>query len=166
MRLQVVEQFAFGVAVGGGDVVQGDAVQGDAGGVAEVEGVFAPAGDVFVEDAGHVLAGPCDGVDAVGDGVDVVAGEHERGDFAVALGDAVDVVAEVQAGVGHVEHAVVDEEAAAFERALLFDDGVDLVHCEAVVPGGDDRTLACAVQHDQAAQFTGLPPTSPGGVVG
>ena len=79
-------------------------------------------------------------MDAVGDGVDVVVGEHLLRDLAVLHGDAVDVAREAQGEVGHVEQAVVQAaEALDGGAALVAEDGVHLVEAELVVAGGDRR---------------------------
>ncbi len=46
---------------------------------------------------------PCEVVDAVGDVIDLVAGEHLAGDFTVNFGDATSVVAEVHGEFSHRE---------------------------------------------------------------
>ncbi len=81
---------------------------------------------------------PGGGVDAVGDGVDLVVGEHLLRDLAVLHGDAVDVAREAQGEVGHVEQRVVQAaEALDGGAALVAEHGVHLVEAELVVAGGD-----------------------------
>src|ERR1700748_3314310 len=68
---------------------------GDAGGVdaidrPEVLIVCAPVWNLFVEEFLKVGGEPGGGVNAVGDGVDLVAGKHLLGDLAVLHGDAID----------------------------------------------------------------------------
>ena len=74
---------AFNVA--GSDLCRVDALDG-----AEVLVIGAPVGDFLVEEILKGAGEPGGGVDAVGDGVDVVAREHLLGDLAVLHGDAVD----------------------------------------------------------------------------
>ena len=65
--------------------------------------LVAPVGEMPLVELGEASAGPGLDMDAVGDGMDPVAGEKLARDFRVPLGDAVDVAAEVQRQPGHVE---------------------------------------------------------------
>ena len=114
--------------------------------------VVPPLGNLVVQQLLQRAGDPGGGVDAVGDGVDVVVGEHLLRDLAVLHGDAVDVAREAQRQVGHVEQAVVQAaEALDGVAALVAEDGVHLVEAELVVPGGhrrvggEDASLAIAV---------------------
>ena len=62
-----------------------------------------PAGNVLVEQLRHFLAGPGEGVYAVRDGMDVVAGEHVLRYLTVFLRHAVDVLAQVERQHRHVQ---------------------------------------------------------------
>ena len=69
-------------------------------------------------------------MDSVGDGVDLVLGEHDLGDLAVLHGDAVDVAGEAEGEVGHVHEAIV-ETAGGFDggSAVVAENLVHLVEC-------------------------------------
>ena len=116
---------------------------GDAGGVdavdrAEVMVVGAPVRDLAVEEVLELGGEPGGGVDAVGDGVDLVVGEHLLRDLAVLHGDAVDEAREAQGDVGHIHEAVVEAaELVDGGGAVVAEDLVHLVDAELVVAGGD-----------------------------
>src|SRR5262249_40156686 len=80
-----------------------DFFRGQAEDVAQREVVFAPSGNVAVENVLHGRTSPSGGVDAIGDGFDVRAGEHAAGDLSVQLGDAVDIGAETEGKVRHID---------------------------------------------------------------
>ncbi len=98
-------------------------------------------------------------MDAVGDGIHAIFGEHVLGHLGVLLGDAVDVVAQVERQVGHVEHVRAADRVGADGRPIAppqdvvgeaGDQGVGLVEVnvkrahqpphhldgELIVPGG------------------------------
>ena len=127
------EEAKLAFVVGGGDAGRVDAVDG-----AEVLVVGAPVGDLLVEELLEVRREPGGGVDAVGDGVDLVVGEHLLRDLAVLHGDAVDEAREAQGDVGHVHEAVVEAaEALDGGGAIVAEDLVHLVEAELVVAGGN-----------------------------
>ena len=95
-----VDELALGLHVRVPDFLRRDAQR-----VAQAETVLAPAGDVLVEQRLERGRHPCRRVDAVGDGVDLILGEHVPRDLGVFLGDAVDVVAQVEREVRHVQLA-------------------------------------------------------------
>ena len=76
---------------------------GDVEDVAQAEIVLPPTRDVAIEERLEGLRGPGGGVHAVGDGVHRVVREHQPGDLAVLLGHPVDVVAQVEGQVGHIQ---------------------------------------------------------------
>ena len=85
--------------------------------VTKGEILFAPAGDVPVEQRLKRLAGPGRRMHSVGDRVDAILGEHLPQDFGVSLGDAVGVVTQVERQVGHVQ-VVVPREHGLHRRNL------------------------------------------------
>jgi hypothetical protein len=91
----------------GGDVGIPDVAPGDADGIAEAEVVAPPAANEPIEQLGERRRHPGRGVHAVGDGIDFIAGEHPARHFAVAHRHSVDVVAEVEGEVGHVQGTLV-----------------------------------------------------------
>ena len=115
----------------------------DAGGVdavdrAKVLVVGASVGDLAVEKLLKMGGEPGGGVNAVGDGVDLVAGEHLLGDLAVLHGDAVDEARETQGDIGHVHEAIVKTaELLDGSAAVVAENLVHLVDAELVVAGGD-----------------------------
>ena len=64
---------------------------------------MAPVGEVILVELSEALAGPGLDMDAVGDGMDPVAGKKLLRDFRVPFGDTVDVAAEVQGQPRHIE---------------------------------------------------------------
>ena len=76
---------------------------GDVEDVAQAEIVLPPPRDVAVKEGLEGLGGPGGGVHPVGDGVHRVVGEHQPGHLAVLLGHPVDVVAQVEGQVGHIQ---------------------------------------------------------------
>ena len=112
-----------------------DAVDG-----AEVLVIGAPVGNLLVEEVLELRGEPGGGVDSVGDGVDLVVGEHLLRDLAVLHGDAVDEAREAQGDVGHVHEAVVEAaELVDGGGAVVAKDLVHLVDAELIVTGGDGR---------------------------
>ncbi len=77
--------------------------------IAEAEIVFAPARDMAIEELLKVARGPGGCVHAVGDRIDVVTGEHVLRYLAMSLGNPIDVMAEVEREVGHVQHSLAAE---------------------------------------------------------
>src|SRR5438093_12603350 len=65
--------------------------------------VFAPRGNVAGEEWLKWSRGPRAGVNAIGDGLDRHFRKHLTGSFAVLLGDSVDVCAQAQGQLRHVE---------------------------------------------------------------
>ncbi len=77
-------------------------------------------------------------MDAVGDGVNLIVGEHLLRDFAVLHGDAVDESREAQGDVRHIHEAVVEAaELVDGGAAVVAEDLVHLVDAELIVAGGD-----------------------------
>lgn len=76
----------------------------------EREVVLPPVWHVAVEQLAERFGGPSAGVNAVGDRVDDVARKHQARNLTVALGDAVDVVAQVEREERHVQHALAAED--------------------------------------------------------
>ncbi len=125
-----------------------------------------PLGNLFVEELVEGLREPRGRVDAVGDGVHAVLGEHALRDLAVLHRHAVDVAREAQCKVGHVQQTVVQRtETLDAGGALVAKDGVHLVGAELVMPGrhgrvgGEDAGLAnglsvrlCGVAKGRTAQ--------------
>ena len=70
-----------------------------------------PAGNILVEQPGHIFAGPGEGMNTVRNGVDMVAREHVLRHFPVLLGDAVHVLAQAERQERHVQ--------AVFARNVL-----------------------------------------------
>ncbi len=132
-KLDFGEESFLADAVRARDLLRADAVDG-----AEVLVVGAPAGDFEVKELLERFGEPGGGVDAVGDGVDGVVGEHVLRDLAVLHGDAVGEAGEAEGEVGHVEAAVVDA-AGGLDGAgaVVAEDLIHLVDPEAVVAGGD-----------------------------
>ena len=150
-------QLAF--VVSSGDARGLDAVDG-----AEVLVVGAPVRDLVVEQLLKRRGEPGGGVDAVGDGVDLVVREHLLRDLAVLHGDAVDEAREAQGDVGHVHQAVVEAaEALDGGGAVVAEDLVHLVEAELVVAGGnrgvggEDALLADGVDVGFGGVARGLP---------
>ncbi len=90
------------------DVTGGDAGRIDAIDGAEVAVVGTPVRDLGVEELLKGGRHPRSGVNAVGDGVDLVLREHVLGDLAVLHGYAVDVAGEAEGEIGHIEQVVVE----------------------------------------------------------
>src|SRR3546814_11627738 len=89
--------------------------------------------------AGEGVWRPGVDVDAVGDGVDPVAGKHALGRFVVTAGDTVYVAGQVEGEPGHVEPVAARK---AFERVELDEIRQELheeVISKAVVPRLDRR---------------------------
>ena len=74
--------------------------------VAQAEGVLPPSGNTSVEQLLERPRSPGRGVDAVGNRVDGVLGEHTACDLGVPLGDTVDIAAQVQSEEGHVQNTL------------------------------------------------------------
>ena len=141
------EEAQFALVVSGGYACRIDTVDR-----AEVVIVGAPVGDLAVEEILELWREPGRGVDAVGDGVDLVLGEHFLRDLAVLHGDAVDEAREAQGDVGHVHEAVVKTaELIDGGGAIMTEDLVHLIDTELIVAcrhggvGGEDALLADGV---------------------
>jgi hypothetical protein len=80
-------------------------------------------------------------MDAVGNGVDGMACEHEARDFAVFLSNAVDKVAEVQGQNGHIERIVATEYVFHRHQLISAQNTHHHFHREAVMARG---RLECA----------------------
>ncbi len=97
-----LEELAFGRLMGSPDFVVWNAQ-----GITQAEVVLLPAGNVAVEQLAERWRSPGRNVNTVGDRVDPVLREHVTRDLTVLLGHAVDVVAEGERQVGHVEALLV-----------------------------------------------------------
>ena len=114
---------------------------GDVERVTQAGVVFAPARDMLVEQPGDGGTGPGGHMHAVGDGVDVVLGEHLLRHMPMALCHSVDVVAVVEREVRHVQHRVGAEFLLAFRKRPLIT-GDHLMHevqRKLVLPGRHRR---------------------------
>ena len=76
---------------------------------------------------------------AVGNGVDRIFGKHQLRDLGVFLGDAVDVIAEVQGKMGHVEQAVIAEDILHLRKFLPPQHADRQLQGKLVVAGGHGR---------------------------
>ncbi len=76
-------------------------------GVAQIQIVTAPCGNVGIEHLADRIGDPGACVDAVGDFADGKLREHGAGDLAVLQGHTVGVAREVQRQQGHIQHAVL-----------------------------------------------------------
>ena len=101
-RIDIAQESALGVKV---RVL--DLLEGRAGDVAKALIVFAPTGDVPVEQLSKRRRGPGRRVDTVCDRFYVVAVEHPTRYLTVTAGDAVDVAAVPERELGHVELVIV-----------------------------------------------------------
>ena len=82
--------------------------------VAQVEVVLSPPWYVAVVELLKRFARPCGGVYTVGDRVNHVTREHEARHFAVFLCHAVDVVAQIECQIGHIQHPATAEDVSEF----------------------------------------------------
>ncbi len=127
------EEAKLAFVVGRGDTCRIDTVNGP-----KVLVVGAPVRDLAVEEFLELRGEPGGGVDAVGDGVHLVVGEHLLRDLAVLHGDAVDEAREAQGDVGHVHQAIVQTtKLVDGGGAVVAEDLVHLVDAELVVTGGN-----------------------------
>lgn len=77
-------------------------------------------------------------MNAVGDGVDGVAREHEARHFSVLFGNAVYVAAQVEGEIGHVQNGTVSGNFLEAEKVFaVTDHPARQVQGELIVPGGD-----------------------------
>jgi hypothetical protein len=111
---------------------------GQIDGVAQVEIVAPPGGNVLVEHLLNRFRDPGGRVHAVGDGVDGKLRKHLARDLAVLHGHAVGIAREAQRQQRHVQQAVA-ETALLFKArgAVAAEDANGLLGGEAVVAGGN-----------------------------
>ncbi len=96
--LDVLEEKSLGAAMGVPDLFVRDVVDPH-----QQFRFVRPTGDVFVKKADEKGGGPGEGVNAVGDGVDLETGKEVLRDLPVFFRHAVDVAAQVEGEHGHVE---------------------------------------------------------------
>jgi hypothetical protein len=82
---------------------------GDTEGIAQAEIVLAPSGNVPIKQGLKGRRGPRRRMHAIGDRIDRIVCEHVSGHFPMLFRDTVDVVAEIERQVGHVEDALATE---------------------------------------------------------
>jgi hypothetical protein len=91
------QQFVLGDQMGGPDFFWRKAQR-----ATEAVVVFAPRGNVAIENFSERGRGPGAGVNTIGNCFDGYAGKHLARGLAVLLGDAVDIFAETQREIRHV----------------------------------------------------------------
>ncbi len=106
-----------------------------------------PAREMFVVNRHEKGTGPGEGVDAVGDGVNLETREELPGNLPMFLGDSVDVTAQVERQEGHVEVSFSAEFPKKTVRYEVAEDPLDHIVRELVVAGfhrrvrGEDTVL-------------------------
>ena len=122
--------------------------QRDAERVTQAVVVLPPVGDVAVEQFLERLARPRGRVNAVRDGIDHVAREHELRYLAMKARDPIMIVTEVECEVTEVEDAVATEDFAVLVKIVQPEDTTHEIERKFVVAGGhrrvrrEDTTLA------------------------
>src|SRR5206468_4442262 len=94
-----------------------------------------PARNVAVEQLLKGGRSPGGGMDAVSDGINCVAGEHQLRHFSMLLGHAVDVVAEIEREVSQVQSAFAAEDLFHREYIRATEHAAHEIERELVVSG-------------------------------